>query len=41
MYAVYFYLTLDRTQSGAATPNQSGPRNDDDEGVLYILHYHH
>ena len=28
---------MDRTLSGATTPGQSGPRNDDNEEVLHIL----
>ena len=28
---------IDRTQSGATTPSQSGPRNDGNEGVPRIL----
>ena len=29
-----FYLTIDRTLSGATTPGQSGSGSDDNEGVL-------
>ena len=35
-YAVSSILPIDRAQSGATTPDQSGPGSDGNEGVLYI-----
>ena len=35
-YAVYFYLTLDRTLSGAIAPGQSEPGSNGTEGVHRI-----
>ena len=32
----FLYLTINETLSGAATPDQSGPGNDGNEGVLCI-----